>query len=609
MASSKYIEWLENIIAYCFRDRSLLETALTAPGAEGDKEGTEEEKVRYQGNRLLAQVGRSLLQLVIETRALSEGNFRRGDTREALDPVTAGQNHIERAKALQIDPNIKLNPRQRGIVEPRTLQLAIYAIVGAVWRDCQEDFSITDNTITRLFIGIEAPHCIDPQQISLDDFISTELLDDDSGEEYSPVDTDVIRDGSSIRANLQCDRTAASYDDQPSRTGAGNERDQEQHDPVLSNNETSVLPTVDNIPMENQSQGRTLSLRLAETPIRPKRSLRTSETSSNNVENHPMQRSIGPATKKRRSSTRNFEPQQSIQLYDYLALEKKRYRSLGLPFPWTDIDSAIRASNISLKDSDLATLKTLFFVIGSPESLVALQEILKAQRIASADKEFGGGCDLSLADRVRAIEGIGPNIAYLVLRRRCHIYQLFLDCSKGSRRTSDGFVIDTMQSISMQGGPQIGNPNNLEDSRITEEILKDVYPDLKPSTDSYQKKRRFVRNLRKLGERFDILVRTFDYGILGLLSWPRGGLLEVPALTVTDEIILSLSDAVFKSFVVYLKQVQGDHLCATSNAVSNAVTALFRAPFPSIIFALEQVESSKILEFPKGSQVLLSLIS
>jgi hypothetical protein len=96
---------------------------------------------------------------------------------------------------------------------------------------------------------------------------------------------------------------------------------------------------------------------------------------------------------------------------------------------------------VSPKDYDLALLKTLYFAIGSPESLVALQEILKARQTAFVDKGPSGDCKLSLADRVRVIKGIGPNIAYLVLRRRCHIYQLFLDCSKDSRRTSDGFVI------------------------------------------------------------------------------------------------------------------------------------------------------------------------
>jgi hypothetical protein len=78
MAISGYIEWLENILAYDFRNRSLVEKALTAPGAEGDKEGTMEEQVKYEGNRLLAEMGKSLLPFVIRRRAFSEKECGRG---------------------------------------------------------------------------------------------------------------------------------------------------------------------------------------------------------------------------------------------------------------------------------------------------------------------------------------------------------------------------------------------------------------------------------------------------------------------------------------------------------------------------------------------------
>jgi hypothetical protein len=72
------MQWLESVIDYDFTNHSSLETALTAPGAEGDKEGTEEEKVKYEGSRTLAQLGRTLLQLVIDRRALSEEILGRG---------------------------------------------------------------------------------------------------------------------------------------------------------------------------------------------------------------------------------------------------------------------------------------------------------------------------------------------------------------------------------------------------------------------------------------------------------------------------------------------------------------------------------------------------
>ncbi len=325
-----------------------------------------------------------------------------------------------------------------------------------------------------------------------------------------------------------------------SSTGVGNDGDLAQHGTGPFGNEISIFPPVGDSPTENQSQGETpLTLNYRSSlATKPKRSLCPDSSSSKAVENNLVQGSVKsrPATKKRRLSTSHAESRQSIQLRYYISLEERRCQSFGLTFPWANIDSMIRASHKSLKDSDLLVLKILFFAIGSPESLVALKDILKAHRTALVDQELKGGHDLPLADRIKAIEEVGPNIAYLVLRRRCHIYQLFSEYSAGNRKTSDGFVIDTTQSISRQKSPKIGNPHNLEDSRIAEQIFKEVYPDLKPDTEIYQKKRRFVQYLRKLGERFDMLVRTFGYGILGLLSWPGSELYETPALIVTDEL-------------------------------------------------------------------------
>lgn len=223
-----------------------------------------------------------------------------------------------------------------------------------------------------------------------------------------------------------------------------------------------------------------------------------------------------------------------IKLNRWLAREEQRCLTFGQPFVPLDLGVAFNGLRRPPGDSDLA-IKTLSFVIASPESIVALQEVIIAQRTSTANKQFGGDRALSLADRVKVIENTGSEIAYLLFLKRCHIYQLFVDCSKDSRKTSDGFVVDTVQSLSKQAGSRLGNPQNLEDSTVAEEILKEVYPNLSPGTDLYRKKKRFVHRLRKLGERFDVLVKNFGYGILGLLSWPRYDSLHSP-VSNTDEL-------------------------------------------------------------------------
>ena len=238
--------------------------------------------------------------------------------------------------------------------------------------------------------------------------------------------------------------------------------------------------------------------------------------------------------KKRKSSTSCSESQQMIQLTEFLAREEQRCLTFGQPFVPMEVGATINGMQSPLGESGLA-IKTLSFVIASPESIVALQEVIMAQRTSNPDKQLMGDCDLSLADRVKAIEDTESEIAYLLFLKRCHTYQLFVDSSKDSRRTSDGFVIDTVQTVSKQAGSRLGNPQNLESSTIAEEIIRMVYPNLNPGTDLYRKKKRFVHRLRKLGERFDVLVKNFGYGILGLLSWPRGDLLY-SAVPNTDEL-------------------------------------------------------------------------
>ncbi|KAL2060862.1 hypothetical protein VTL71DRAFT_8914 [Oculimacula yallundae] len=534
MDSSNY---LEEVLDYHFREKSVLNEALTAPGAEGDKEGTAEEKVKYEGNRFLALFGKCVLPLLALGRKYSERNSEHGRiTKEALECAIAAEDYTTRATALRIPDSMKLSPRQRGIVAEGTLRQAIYAIIGAIWQDSGENLRRTEKAVERLFIG-------------------TEVALDIASEEVASNPTMLhLASPESLLLPRRITLGSESYNYTPTTMTEGLEGNRHQ--------------------------------------------LQLGQGSS----------AIETAGKKRKASTSNSDSRHMTYLNRCLAREEQRRLTFGLPLISMDIGMTFNGLQLSPGDSGLA-IKTLSYVIASPESIVALQEIVMAQRTSVANKELRGDWDLSLAGRLKAIEDTGSEIAYLLFLKRCHIHQLFVDCSKGSRRTSDGFVVDTVQSVSQQAGSRLGNPQNLEDSTIAEEIMKEVYPNLNPGTETYQKKKRFVHRLRKLGERFDVLVKSFGYGILGLLSWPQGDLPDVPVLSNADELILSLSDQAFKSLVLYLKQVQNDSMHATSTAVSGLVKALFRGTLnPTMVSKLEMTDSSRILEYPKGSAILLDLV-
>jgi hypothetical protein len=180
-------------------------------------------------------------------------------------------------------------------------------------------------------------------------------------------------------------------------------------------------------------------------------------------------------------------------------------------------------------------LKILYYAIASPESLAALQGILKVQRRSIRGKLLVEDCNIPpLRRSLKAIERLDGDIAHNSLLRRCYIHQLFVESSAGSMKTSDGFVNNTIQSISSRTRNS-GNPNNLEDSRVSKRIMCEVYPQLEQKTDDYNNKLRFVKRMRKLGQRLHWIVERFGYGIIGLLPLA----VDVPAV----DSVLNISDS------------------------------------------------------------------
>lgn len=70
MTDEEFLTWLQNSIGYVFRRYDLLQTTLITPGFEGSKVGTEEEEKEYEGNRISAQLGDSLIPLVVRYQVL-----------------------------------------------------------------------------------------------------------------------------------------------------------------------------------------------------------------------------------------------------------------------------------------------------------------------------------------------------------------------------------------------------------------------------------------------------------------------------------------------------------------------------------------------------------
>lgn len=225
-------------------------------------------------------------------------------------------------------------------------------------------------------------------------------------------------------------------------------------------------------------------------------------------------------------------------LSDYMTLENQRCHSLGLSFSPNDFDMAMKTATPNLKEDDgmFIQLKMFYFAVGSVESLVSLKNMVEIGRRSIAGKQPTEIGSLTTVDRMRLVERLNTKIAYNVFERRYHIYHLLVDSRAAHQKTSDGFVNSTWQSISTNSAPRMGNPQNLDDSQLSKNILKTLHPALIPGTLEYKKKLRSMGNIRKLGERFEILVERFGYGTIGLLPLPVDDLAADQVFNASDSL-------------------------------------------------------------------------
>jgi hypothetical protein len=73
--------------------------------------------------------------------------------------------------------------------------------------------------------------------------------------------------------------------------------------------------------------------------------------------------------------------------------------------------------------------------------------------------------------------------------------------------------------------------------------------------------------------------------------------------------LMSFNNKVFDAFVDDLDRLQGDHLREMCAGASEIVKALFREELPSQVYAIEMVEPSLILQYPRQSPEIHRLLS
>ena len=240
------------------------------------------------------------------------------------------------------------------------------------------------------------------------------------------------------------------------------------------------------------------------------------------------------------SAKRKYTPPsktKATQLDEYISKQKEICQRRGLPCPEESFNAVITFPTTSGRSTQMIPeLKLLYFAIASPESVVALQANVKVGK-----RDGGSGLqvpqwDLPLPERMMAIEGLGQKMSYIALIRRCHIHQLYLESSVDSLKTSDRFVVNTAKTIMSRRQRVLGNPIHLEDARVSEMIMSELYPNLERASPEYKKKLPFARNMRRLGQRLDLFVEKWGYGIIGLLPFAKDVSNVNTGLDITDNL-------------------------------------------------------------------------
>ncbi|TEY46891.1 hypothetical protein BOTCAL_0311g00060 [Botryotinia calthae] len=605
MTDQEYLIWLQSSIDYMFREYDLLQSALITPGFTGDKVGDWEEKKEYEGNRTLAHIGDSIVPLVIRHKILLVDGMSRAVASNKSTCITSRKHQEERANLLGITAHLKLNKRLNGKVNSTTLRLALCSIIGAVWQDCDHNFTIITKVVYRLLVD---PLIVDesPTNVFSQDTVAiVPGFFDDCMYGYEIPNVDLAN--SSLEM-LRADSIENHNDFQAEDVFLDTFISPEALDIIHQQQDASISSQIQEATAMNTAPCLYKTKFIPMPSSSSAHSLNTSQTKS--ISEAETASKISSKQRKRKSHMHSAIRRVSISdsLRDHMRLEKERCHNLGFHFASNDFDTAMKIASPGLKPGDLIShqLKMLYFTIGSGESLVSLRSLLKIRRRLIAGKQPAATKSLTIVERMEKVELLNTKIAYNVFERRYHIYHLYTESRALNHKTSDGFVNTTTQSILTHNASRMGNPLNLDENQVTQKMLHLLHPNLVPGSTEYKKKLRSIGRIRKLGERFEILVRKFGYGIIGLLPLPVDDLTTESAFHASD----SLSDTLFLSFVECIVQLKGKFLKDISCAVDPIVTVLFeREMGPFRIFPLEQVETTQILRLSSGSQKLLDLIS
>jgi hypothetical protein len=209
----------------------------------------------------------------------------------------------------------------------------------------------------------------------------------------------------------------------------------------------------------------------------------------------------------------------ALRVESYIHMEKDKCERLGIPYDEQNYLPPSMAQWISAldKDDERAAVSLISTATGSSESIASLQHIVFESRAKGWQKKPAE--NLPIPDRLREIQNLGCQIAYIEFLRRCHVWKLYTDIAQDIRTPQSGFVVITSESIKNPGARRAGNPNNSRASEITKAMLCGLAPEFDNDSREYRRQYDYHTTLRRLGQRLELFTTTFGFGALGLIAF------------------------------------------------------------------------------------------
>jgi hypothetical protein len=221
---------------------------------------------------------------------------------------------------------------------------------------------------------------------------------------------------------------------------------------------------------------------------------------------------------KNRSLKRTRAHQESlVRMSCYMQMEEEKCARLGISYNQQNYlhTSIVDWISVLDREKERDAVSMISIGIGSSESIAHLQHIVVESR--GEGWQTNPSENLAPADRIREIQQLDGQIAYIEILRRCHIWKLYTDLSHDNRSLSCEFDIATPESITLPSMRRAGNPSHFRDSEITKAMFRGLGPEVSDDNRAYQKQYRYYTRVRRLGERLQLLTKTFGFGVLGLI--------------------------------------------------------------------------------------------